>query len=113
MSNIITVKSINAGSTATYQFVDDGEPKRGGVKDVYFSPDRKYVVALFRDKLDFNQKERLKKITNEYLKQIQTKDAGDYYLNEIFRWPTDVVEWSGRVGVIVPIYNEKFFFKKG
>lgn len=111
MSNVVTVKSVN--TDATYQYVDDGEPKRGGVKDVYFSPDRKYVVALFRDKLDFNQKERLKKITTDYLKQIQTRDAGDYYLNDIFRWPTDVVELKGRIGVIVPIYNEKFFFKKG
>ncbi len=110
---IVTVKSIHPNSTATYQYIDDGEPKRGGVKDVYFSPDRKYVVAIFRDKLDFNQKERLKKITTDYLNQIKQKDAGDYYLNEIYRWPTDIIEINGRTGVIVPIYNEKFFFKKG
>jgi serine/threonine protein kinase len=113
MANIVTVKSINAGSTATYQFVDDGEPKRGGVKDVYFSPDRRYVVAIFREKLDYNQKERLKKITNEYHLQIRTKEAGDYYLNDIFRWPTDVIELNGYTGVIVPIYSPRFFFKKG
>jgi len=110
MSNIVTVKSI-IGS-ATYQYVQ-GEPKKGGVKDVYFSPDRKYVVAIFRDKQDFNQKERLIKITDKYRKQIQDKDAGDYYLNEIFRWPTDVIEQNGKIGIIVPIYNSKFFFSKG
>ena len=54
--NTITVKSINDQSK-TYQFIDNGEPMRGGVKDVYFSPCKKYVVALFRDKLDFNQKD--------------------------------------------------------
>ena len=33
-----TVSSIiNAGKT--YQFVDNGEPMRGGMKDVFFSPD--------------------------------------------------------------------------
>ena len=108
----ITVKSIN-NSSKTYQYVDNGEPMRGGVKDVFFSPDKKYVVAIFRDKLDFNQKERLQKITNHYLPLIQNRDAGDYYLNEVYRWPTDVIEHNGLTGVIVPIYNSKFFFKKG
>ncbi|WP_432709515.1 helix-hairpin-helix domain-containing protein [Pedobacter sp.] len=110
--SIITVKSVNDPSKS-YQYVDTGEPMRGGVKDVFFSPDRKYVVAIFRDKLDFNQKERLKKITNYYLPQIETKEAGDYYLNEVYRWPTDVIEHNGLTGVIVPIYDKKFFFKKG
>ena len=108
----ITVKSIN-DTSKTYQYVDNGEPMRGGVKDVYFSPDRKYVVAIFRDKLDFNQKERLQRITNKYLSQIQNGDAGDYYLKEVYRWPTDVIEHNDLTGIIVPIYNSKFFFKKG
>ncbi|WP_259014651.1 helix-hairpin-helix domain-containing protein [Emticicia fluvialis] len=111
MSNIITVKSI-IDATKTYQYVD-GEPKRGGVKDVYFSPDRKYVVAIFRDKQDFNQRERLIRITDKYYKQIKEKEAGDYYLEEIYRWPTDVIEFDGKLGIIVPIYKPKFFFKKG
>lgn len=107
----ITVKSIING--ATYQYVDTGEPKSGTAKDVYFSPDRKYVVALFKEKQDFNQKERLKKIATDYLNRIKNHDTGSYYLDEIFRWPTDVVEYNGKTGIIVPIYNSKFFFKKG
>jgi hypothetical protein len=31
----------------------------------------------------------------------------------VFRWPTDVIEHNGLIGVIVPIYNSKFFLKKG
>lgn len=108
----ITVKSINDGSK-TYQFIDNGEPMKGGVKDVYFSPDKKYVVALFRDKLDSNQKERLQRITNLYLPKIQNGDVGEYYLNEVYRWPTDVIEYNGLTGIIVPVYNQKFFFEKG
>ncbi len=111
MSTIVTVKSVY--SDQSYQFVNDGDPKRGGVKDVYFSPKRDYVVAIFRDKLDENQKERLRKITSDYFNQIKNKDAGEYYLEEIFRWPSDVIEYQGRTGVIVPVYNPKFFFKKG
>jgi serine/threonine protein kinase len=107
----VTVKSIING--ATYQFVDNGEPKSGTAKNVYFSPDRKYVVAIFKEKQDFNQKERLKNIVTKYLKQIQTKDAGQYYLDEIYRWPTDIIEHKDKTGLIVPIYHPKFFFKKG
>lgn len=35
MSNVITVKSINDPSKS-YQYIDNGEPMRGGVKDVFF-----------------------------------------------------------------------------
>jgi serine/threonine protein kinase len=107
----ITVKSIISGNT--YQYIDDGEPKSGTAKNVYFSPDRKYVVAVFKEKQDFNQKERLKKITSDYLNRIKNNEAGDYYLEEIYRWPTDVIETNGKTVIIVPIYNAKFFFKKG
>ena len=109
--SIITVKSILNG--ASYQYVDTGEPKSGTAKNVYFSPDKKYVVAIFKEKQDFNQKERLKKITSDYLTRIKNNEGGDYYLDEIFRWPTDVIEHNGKTGIIVPIYNSKFFFKKG
>lgn len=110
--NIVTVRSVN-DRDKTYQFTQTSEPMRGAVKDVYFSPDRSYVVALFRDKLDDNQKERLRRITTQYLQQIKNKEAGDYFLDEVFRWPTDVVEHNGLTGIIVPTYKQKFFFKQG
>ncbi|RZL42480.1 MAG: kinase, partial [Pedobacter sp.] len=107
----ITVKSSLTGKS--YQYIDNGDPKSGTAKNVYFSPDRKYVVAIFKEKQDFNQKERLTKIVTKYLNQIETKDAGNYYLEEIYRWPTDIIETHDRIGIIVPIYNSKFFFSKG
>ena len=109
---IVRVNSI-INPSQTYEFVDDGSPKQGGVKDVYFSPDRKYVVAFFRDELDINQKERIKRIVTTYLDRIKDGNAPDYYLNEIFRWPYDAVEKDKKTGVVVPIYHSKFFFKKG
>ena len=107
----ITVKSIINDNT--YQYIDNGEPKSGTAKNVFFSPDRKYVVAIFKNKQDFNQKERLKNIVTKYYNQIRTKDAGQYYLDEIYRWPTDIIEINGNTGLIIPIYNSKFFFRKG
>jgi serine/threonine protein kinase len=106
-----TVSSIiNAGKT--YQYVDNGEPMRGGMKDVYFSPDKSYVVAFYRDKLDFNQKERVNKITKQYKESIFDRPDGNYWKNH-FCWPFDVVENNGLTGIIVPCYDNKFFFKKG
>lgn len=112
MKKTVRVTSV-IDATKTYEYVDDGNPKQGGVKDVYFSPDRKYVVAFFREKLDFNQKERINRIVKLYLGNIKSGNASDYFLDEIFRWPYDAVEKDGLTGVIVPIYNKHFFFSEG
>ncbi|KKO90776.1 kinase [Sphingobacterium sp. Ag1] len=108
----ITIKSI-IDPSRTYKYIDDGSPKQGGVKDVYFAPNRKYVVAFFRNTLDFNQRDRIKRIVTLYLDNIKNGSAGDYFLQEIYRWPYDAVEQDGKTGVIVPIYDSKFFFAKG
>ena len=97
----------------SYEYIDDGNPKRGGVKDVYFSPDRKYVVAFFRDPVDFNHKESIKRIVTLHYENIKKGSNSEYFLNEIFRWPYDAVEKDGKLGVIVPFYKSNFFFKKG
>jgi serine/threonine protein kinase len=96
----------------SYQYVDNGEPIRGGMKDVYFSPDNSYVVAFYRDPQDFNSKERLKKIVTNYYDSFFNREGGSYYKN-LYSWPTDVIEENNRIGVIVPCYNRNFFFKKG
>jgi len=109
--SIKTVTSIiNAGKT--YQYVDNGEPMRGGMKDVYFSPDKSYVVAFYRDPQDFNSKERLKRIATQYFTSFFTKEGGAYY-KDLYSWPTDVIELDKKVGIVVPCYNQNFFFKKG
>lgn len=108
-----TVSSIiNAGKT--YQYVDNDEPMRGGMKDVFFSPDKSYVVAFYRDPQDFNSKERLKKIVTQYFESFFVRDSvsGNFY-KELYSWPTDVVELDKKVGIVVPTYNRNFFFKKG
>lgn len=105
-----TVTSIiNAGKT--YQFVDNGEPMRGGMKDVFFSPDKSYVVAFYRSKLDFNQKERIKDITTKYRDQIFKENKGIW--ESFYSWPYDIVEQDGLTGIIVPCYDKRYFFKKG
>ena len=43
------VVNIVAKDGTPFQYVDDGSPMQGGMKDVYFSPDKSYVVAIFKD----------------------------------------------------------------
>lgn len=87
---------------------------RGGMKDVYFSPDKSYVVAFYRDPQDFNSRERLKKIVTQYFDSFFTRDttSGAFY-KELYSWPTDVIELEKKIGIVVPCYNKNFFFKKG
>ena len=96
----------------TYQYVDNGEPMRGGMKDVYFAPDKSYVVAFYRDKQDYNSKERLKKLVSQYYDSFFNREGGEYY-KTLYCWPTDMVEAEGKTGLIVPAYKKDFFFKKG
>lgn len=109
------LKTINVASSLTgkiYQYVDTGEPMRGGMKDVYFSPDKTYVVAFYRDPQDFNSKERLKKIVTQYFDAFFKREGGEYY-KDLYCWPTDIIESDKRIALIVPTYNQNFFFRKG
>ena len=110
MSTKIVSSIITNGRT--YQYVDTGEPMRGGMKDVYFSPDKSYVVAFYRDIQDYNAKERLIKIVTQYYDSFFKREGGEYY-KDLYSWPTDVVEQNRRLGIVVPTYNKNFFFQKG
>lgn len=101
---------INPGKT--YQYIDNGDPMKGGMKDVYFSPDKSYVVAIYRTDPDYNSKERLRKIVTQYFDSFFNKEGGSYY-KSLYSWPVDVVEIDKKTGIIVPVYSSNFFFKKG
>jgi serine/threonine protein kinase len=93
------------------EFVD-GEPKQGGMKDVYFSPDRSYVVAFFRDRLDPAGRDRIAAIVGPYRDRIFNQEGGDYW-RDILCWPSAIVEYQGRTGIVVPAYQPHFFFQYG
>ena len=110
----MTTKNVTSvlKSGKSYMYVDTGEPMRGGMKDVYFSPCKTYVVAFYRNKLDFNSKERLKLIATTYRERFLEGENGDFW-KTLYCWPYDVVEQNGLTGIIVPAYDKRFFFKKG
>ncbi|OQW94393.1 MAG: kinase [Beggiatoa sp. IS2] len=92
-------------------------PKQGAFKDVYFSPDKSYAVAFFRD---FKKgtpeysatKERLLKITGVYRDKIFNQVGGEYWKN-LYCWPEKIVEHNDRIGVVVPTYPKHFYFEFG
>jgi len=53
----------------------------GAMKDVYFSPDKSYVVGFFREKQDANAKDRLQNIVGKYREKIFGQIGGDYWEN--------------------------------
>ncbi|MDR1165597.1 MAG: kinase [Deltaproteobacteria bacterium] len=105
-ANIVTVTSPTDGSTVRFVYED---PKQGGVKDVYFDPNKQYAVAFFRKKLDFNGKERINRLVGPYRQSIFEREGGDYW-KPLFRWPEKVVEYDGRTGIVLPFYEKHFFF---
>lgn len=104
--------SVTGSDGHTYEFVDNGSPMQGGMKDVYFSPDKSYVIAFFRNKQDNSAKDRLVTICDTYRKRILEQQGGEYWRN-FFCWPIATCEFQGRIGVVVPTYQDCFFFKKG
>lgn len=90
---------------------------QGGMKDVYFSPDKSYVVAFFRDlkprTAEYQAaKERLEIIVGRYRDNIFNREGGDYW-KDLYCWPEKVVEHDGRIGITAPVYPAHFFFKYG
>ena len=103
--------SLKASDGSTVEFIDEIKAS-GGMKDVYFSPNKDYVVAFFRGDADMATKERVAVITGTYRDRIFNQVGGDYW-KKLFCWPTAMVEYQGKIGVVVPFYDPEFFFKIG
>lgn len=93
----------------------------GAMKDVYFSPDKSYVVCFFsKEKNKFyqssaeleRQKDRLKEIVGNKWHGIFDGAGGEYWKN-IFCWPDGLLEYNGLLGITAPTYKKHFFFEFG
>lgn len=107
---------LTAKDGSRVEYVDE-RIGQGAMKDVYFSPDRTYVVAFFRDAKKGTPGyaallERLMRITGEYRTGIFDQVGGEYW-RQVFCWPQKVVEEGGRIGIVVPTYPAQFFFQYG
>lgn len=85
----------------------------GGMKDIHFHPDRKYVVGFFRDVSNPQAlRDRLSDITTRYRDNLLEQSCGSFW-EKHFCWPFDIVEHNGRIGVVAPFYDKAFFFEHG
>ena len=112
MAQIIKIKA-NDGSDV--EFYDEMKAQ-GGMKDVYFSPSKQYVVAFYRKplkELKASEKDRLQNIVGIYREKIFSTNSDGSYWKYLFAWPEKTVEWNGKIGVVVPFYDKKFFFAGG
>lgn len=109
----IQVKSTLTGNS--YEYVWKGQPPEGGMKIVYFAPDKSYVVAFYKASADANAIARLEDIVGIYRKRILEQVGGEYW-RHVYCWPYDVIRGddgqghSDWVGIIVPTYPKQFFF---
>jgi len=97
------------GSDITF---DDVMIAQGGQKDVFMATDRRHVAAFFRKPLDPAARERLEDIVGRYRTRIFDQEGGDYW-RDLFCWPSALLEWNGRTGLVVPTYRAPFFFEHG
>ena len=72
----VTVRSV---SGKTYEYIWKDTPSSGAMKDVYFSPDKSYVVAFFKDPQDANAIDRLRNLVGTYRQGIFGGPGGDYW----------------------------------
>jgi len=68
--------------------------------------------AFFRDPLDKVAIERLEMITGSYRKGIFENEYGDYW-KQLFCWPESVIYDGKRHGVVLPVYQNHYFFEHG
>ncbi len=113
MAQTIKIKALDGTAV---EFIDT-VIGQGGMKDVYFSPNKSYVVAFFRDIQKGTAqytaaKDRLIKITGIYRERIFNQAGGQYWQN-LYCWPDKVVEYNGKIGITAPVYQKQFFFEHG
>ena len=87
MANKVT---LTATDGSTVEFYDEIKAQ-GGVKDVYFSVDKTYVVAFYRKPVNGNDKARINDIVNVHRPRIFTNDKAGQYWADFFAWPTKMV----------------------
>ena len=112
MAQIIKIKAEDGSDVEFY----DEIKAQGGIKDVYFSPSKKYVVAFYRKtlkELKPSEKDRLQNIVGVYREKIFIANSDGAYWKNLFAWPEKIVEWNGKIGLVVPFYDSKFFFSGG
>lgn len=108
----MSIVKLTSTDGTPFEFDDGAQAGSGGMKDVFFSKDRKQVVGWYRKKPDFNSMERIRNITGVYRQRIFEQEGGSYW-EPLFCWPTHIIEEKGMVGIVMPVYRNCFLFEHG
>ncbi len=108
----MSIVRLKATDGTSFEFDDEAQAGSGGMKEVFFSKDRTQVIGWYRKLPDVNAMERIRNITSVYRKRIFEQEAGAYW-EELFCWPSHIIEEHGHVGVVMPAYKSHFFFEHG
>jgi len=86
----------------------------GGMKQVFFTRDRKEVVAFFhKAQSDFARENRLLKVISDHNPTLPGKPNFSYW-KELFCWPTDLIDHPRLgLGMLIPSYPSRFIFDNG
>lgn len=71
MAKVVKCKTLDGQSI---EFVEDVIGS-GAMKDVHFAPDKSYVVAFYKEKQDFQARDRLQMITGRYREALLVKSV--------------------------------------
>ena len=107
----MAIIKLKATDGTSIEYDDERMAGSGGVKDVYFSPDPSYVVGVIRNP-EKSDKERLKKIVGDYYQSIIHGEYGSYW-QDLFNWPTKLIDENGVLALVTPTWEKDFFFKTG
>ena len=99
----------------TIQYLETADPVEGGMKTVYFTPDKCFAIAFFKDSKASDDPNRLRRLEAVLGKYNPTKQENGKYWQTLFCWPTAIVikPW---LGVVVPHYLTlpgNYFFASG
>jgi serine/threonine protein kinase len=108
MAKKVTLKAFDGSTVEFYDEIFSS----GAMKDAYWGTDKKYVVLFFRDKQNSNDRARLENIVGIYRERIFNQPGGDYW-KSLFCWPQKLVEWDGKLGIVCPAYDKRYFFSSG
>lgn len=102
--------SLTNGNQVEY-VVDTDKVMEGGMKLVFFTPDKSAVVCFFKDQHDPTRRSRLEAVVGKFNPTKQT--FGEYW-KRLFCWPMDIVQSPDRgLGIMCPTYPKNFFFNDG
>lgn len=65
--------------------------------------------SFYRKPINANDKARINDIVNVHRNRIFTNDVVGHYWSAFFAWPTNIVEWKGLTGIVMPFYDKSSF----